>query len=117
MIGGNKLSIKYLNPDLCYAVWVMKGSISRSQRFMAEQGFKHPLTGKPPSRMGIHYAAKESEFYAEFLSRRGPKNIGAAPTKAEYHEAQIIVEQLLAAELRRNQELLKQYYVEAPVGA
>lgn len=109
-LGGNRLATKYLNPDLCYAAWVTGGSISRAQRKLASKGIIHPGTGGPPSRMGIHYAAKNSVYYQEFIERRvRDTSISQTPTKAEYAEAQTLFDQLIQVEVKRTHELYQSY--------
>lgn len=116
-LGGHKLAIKYLNPDLCYAAWVIGGSVSRAQAKLYAAGIVHPVTGVMPSKMGIHYTAKTSEFFAEFVERR-VKNPGMSqtPTKEEYAEAKILFEQLIGPEVAKVKQLREQYRLE-PLGA
>ena len=87
-LGGNKLAVKYLDPDLCFASWIVAGSASRARERLAHDGITHPVTGESPSKMGITYAAKESAYYRAFLQTRVEHpEISATPTKAEYEAA------------------------------
>jgi hypothetical protein len=117
-LGGNRLAVKYLNPDLCYAAWVTGGSITRAAKKLADHGLIHPFTGDPPSRMGVHYAAKTSEYYQEFIERRvrNPK-MSQTPTRDEYAEAQEVFNTLITIEVKKARELFQQYHEEVPVAA
>ena len=95
-LGGKKLATKYLDPDLCYAAWVMAGSCSRARTRLANDGIIHPVTGQPPSKMGITYAAKESGYYRDYLSRRVEHpEMAEVPNKAEFEQAKTLYAQIL----------------------
>jgi hypothetical protein len=117
-LGGSKIAMKYLNPDLCYAAWVIGGSVTRGTKKLADSGLIHPLTGSGPSRMGVHYAAKVSEYYIEFAEKRvrNPK-MSPTPTRDEYAEAQEVFNTLIQVEVKKSRELFQNYHQESPVVA
>lgn len=115
-IGGNRLAIKYLDPDLCYAAWVMAGAVSRARKRLADDGIVHPISGEPPSKMGIVYAAKESMLYRNFLKRRAENpSISATPTKEEYQEAIKIYKERIKEQSKLVADLRNRYAFE-PLG-
>ena len=109
-LGGNKLAVKYLDPDLCFMAWIIFGSASMASTKLYKDGITHPVTGNPPSKMGITYAAKESIFYREYMERRvaDPK-MPSTPTREEYMTAQVQYATLLGDQQERVKVLREQF--------
>ena len=112
-LGGMKLAIKYLDPDLCYAAWVICGSASRASLRLKSDGITHPVTCGAPSKMGITYAAKASRYYQDFMARRveHPESSGTAD-KLEFDTAKKLYAQRLIAVKERVKEMHEQYGTE-----
>ena len=103
MIGKGNAAHHYLNADLCYALWLTSGSIGRATRRLALEGFRNPVTLDKPSRMGVWFAAKRSDYYKNFQERRETGQIlQQTATNEEFEEAKKIVEQLWLTELEKN---------------
>jgi hypothetical protein len=111
MIGGKGRLIKsYLMPDLCYALWLTSGSITKATRRMIDEGVVHPVSLKAPSRMGIWWSAKHSEYTAKFFAKRENReteNIRA--TTEEMEEARAIILDQLPKQKALVEELKTHY--------
>lgn len=85
---GKKINNEYLDTDMCFCAWLIGGSIGKARKRMVTEGVSNPVTGNPPSRMGIWFAARKSPMYAEFVKLREQSNsVGDRPTKEEFEKA------------------------------
>ena len=111
MIGGRGRLIKsYLMPDLCYALWLTSGSITKATRRMIDEGVVHPVTLKPPSRMGIWWSAKNSDYTTKFFAKRENRETeNVKATVEEMEEARAIIEDQLPKQKQLVADL-KQHY-------
>lgn len=111
MIGGRGRLIKsYLMPDLCYALWLTSGSITKATRRMIDEGVVHPVTLRPPSRMGIWWSAKNSEYTDKFFAKRTSRETeNVRATAEEMEEARSIILDQLPKQKALVEELKKHY--------
>lgn len=98
---------QYLNPDMCFAAWLVTGSLQRAMRRLRAEGIKNPFNGNPVSLNGVYSAAKRSEYYPEFAKRHIIKdeltggNIVTEVTEAEFKFFTDLLENLLSKEPNR----------------
>ena len=59
-----------LDPELCFKLLKKLGSLERVANELAAAGVINPITGKPPTRQGIHLALRRSKGYAGFVKNR-----------------------------------------------
>lgn len=109
MIGKGSSAHHYLNADLCYALWLTSGSVGRATRRLVLEGFRNPITLEKPSRMGVWFAAKRSEYYNKFVENRESGIIKQqTATSDEFDEAKRIIERLLPVEIEKNKSSIKE---------
>lgn len=85
---GRGVNNEYLNPDMCFAAWLVGGSIGKARKRLKDAGIKNPESGKEPSRMGIWFSAKKSPLYEEFVrTREESQQVSEMPSTEEFENA------------------------------
>ncbi len=85
---GRGVNNEYLSPDMCYAAWLISGSIAKAQKRLFDAGITNPESGRAPSRMGIWFSANRSPLFEEFtrVREQSPTQVSGMPSKEEFEE-------------------------------
>ena len=59
-----------LDPELCFKLLKKFGSLEKVAHELSEAGVINPITGKPPTRQGVHLALKRAKGYAKYVKDR-----------------------------------------------
>ena len=59
-----------LDPELCFKLLKKFGSLEKVADELAVAGVVNPITGKPPTRQGVHLAVKKAKGYSKFAADR-----------------------------------------------